>query len=191
MKKYFEQLRPAERRLAVGVIVALLLVANYWFIWPIFGQWGNLDNQIRQARQTLRTYQDTIAQTGAYQLKLKKFENQGEFVAAPEQAIDFMRTIQKQSEATGVTINNTSRSITHTNDAFYVEQVQSINVEATDRQLVDFLYQLGNDASMVRVLDLELHPDGSRQHLEADIQLVASYQKTPGKSLKNATASIQ
>jgi hypothetical protein len=42
MKKYFEQLRPMERRLAVGVIVALILVANYIFIWPHYGDWDGL-----------------------------------------------------------------------------------------------------------------------------------------------------
>jgi len=191
MKRYFEQLRPMERRLAVGVIVALILVANYVFIWPYFGEWGNLDNEIRQAQQSLRHYQDTIAQMPVYQLKLKPFENQGEFVAAEDQAINFMRTIQARSAATGVIIDNTSRSVTHTNDAFYVEQVQNISVLATDAQLVDFLYQLGNDPSMIRVRDLELQPDGPRQHLEASIQLVASYEKTPGKNLKNSTASAQ
>jgi len=191
MKRYFEQLRPMERRLAVGVIVALILVANYVFIWPYFGEWGNLDNEIRQAQQSLRHYQDTIAQMPVYQLKLKPFENQGEFVAAEDQAINFMRTIQARSAATGVIIDNTSRSVTHTNDAFYVEQVQNISVLATDAQLVDFLYQLGNDPSMIRVRDLELQPDGPRQHLNASIQLVASYQKTPEKNLKNATASVQ
>lgn len=191
MKKYFEQLRPMERRLAVGVIVALILVANYVFIWPYFGEWGNLDNQIRQAQQTLKNYQNTIAQTGAYQLKLKKFENQGEFVAAEDQAINFMRTIQERAAGTSVSIQSTSRSVTQTNDMFYVEQVQSVTLLATDAQLVDFLYQLGNDPSMIRVRDLALQPDGPRQHLEASVQLVASYQKTPGKNLKNATASVQ
>ncbi len=191
MKKYFEQLRPMERRLAVGVIVALILVANYVFIWPHFNDWGNLDNQIRQAQQTVRDYQSTIDQVGTYQLKLKKFENQGEFVPAADQAINFIQTIQRRSQATGVNIVNTSRSVTHTNDMFYVEQVQSISVEATDAQLVDFLYQLGTDPSMIRVRDLELQPDGPRQKLEASIQLVASYEKTPSKNLKNSTASAQ
>jgi Tfp pilus assembly protein PilO len=191
MKKYFEQLRPMERRLAVGVIVALILVANYVFIWPHLNDWGNLDNQIRQSHQTLQNYQSTIDQMGAYQIKLKQFENQGEFVPAVEQAITFISTIQARSQATGVSIENTSRSVTHTNDAFYVEQVQSISVVATDQQLVDFLYQLGNDPSMIRVRDLELQPDGPRQHLDASIQLVASYEKTPAKNLKNSTASAK
>ena len=102
-----------------------------------------------------------------------------EFVALEDQAINFMRTIQAQAEASGIGQANYSRSIMHTNDAFFVEQVQNISVVATDEQLVDFLYKLGSGASMIRVRDLELQPDGPRQHLNANIRLVASYQKNP------------
>jgi hypothetical protein len=191
MKKYFEQLRPMERRLAVGVIVALLLVANYVFIWPYFGEWGQYDAKILQAQQTLKTYQNTIGRLGVFQQQLKKFENQGEFVAPEDQAINFMRAIQQQSRATQVAIANASRSTTVTNDVFFVEQVQNLTVSATEEQLVDFLYRLGNDPSMIRVRVLEMRPDGPRQRLNATIQLVATYQRTPGKNLKNETASAQ
>lgn len=191
MKKYFEQLRPNERRLAVGVIVAVLLVANYVFIWPIFGEWGNLDGKIQQAHQTLKNYHDTINQAPIFEQKLKKFQNEGEFVAQENQAVDFAHTIQNHANKNGVSLINLPGSTLHTNDAFYVERVENISVAATDEQLVNFLYQLGNDPAMIRVRDLELHPDGPRQRLEAGIQLVASYQKTPAKNLKNATASAQ
>ena len=191
MKKYFEQLRPMERRLAVGVIVVLLLVVNYVMIWPHFGDWGNLDAKIQQERQTLQSYKDTIDQMPAVQKKLLKFQNEGEFVAAEEQGISFLSTIQQRASDTGVSIISAPPSTMHTNDAFYVERVENISARATDEQLVNFLYQLGNDPAMVRVWDLELHPDPARQRLEAGITLVASYQKTPGKNLKNATASAK
>ncbi|MEI8291089.1 MAG: hypothetical protein WCH99_16610, partial [Verrucomicrobiota bacterium] len=74
---------------------------------------------------------------------------------------------------------NTSRQLTRTNDVFFIEQVQNINVTATEDQLVDFLYKLGSGASMIRVRDLELQPDPARQRLSANIRLVASYQKNP------------
>ncbi|HUA66129.1 MAG TPA: hypothetical protein VME24_09790 [Alphaproteobacteria bacterium] len=191
MKKYFEQLRPMERRLAVGVIVVVLLVVNYVMIWPHFGDWGNLDGKIQQERQTLQSYKDTIDQMPMVQQKLKKFQNEGEFVAQPDQAISFLGTIQGRANDTGVNIISAPPSSMHTNDAFYVERVETISARATDEQLVNFLYQLGNDPAMVRVWELDLHPDGARQRLEAGITLVASYQKTPGKNLKNATASAQ
>ncbi|MGA2788603.1 MAG: hypothetical protein ABSF60_13860 [Verrucomicrobiota bacterium] len=179
MKKYFAQLRPLERRLAVGVMVILILVLNYVFVWHHFSDWSQLKSRLRNARATLVRYQATITQATNYQAQVKSLEGQGEFVALEDQAINFMRTIQAQAEASGVGRPNYSRSTMHTNDAFFVEQVENINVVATDQQLVDFLYKLGSGASMIRVRELELQPDAPRQHLNANIQLVASYQKNP------------
>jgi Tfp pilus assembly protein PilO len=186
MKKYFAHLRPLERRLAVGVVVVLILVLNFVFIWPHFSDWSQFQNRLKNARATLVSYQATILQATNYQAQVKSMEGEGEFVAPEDQAINFMRTIQAQAEASGVGRANYSRSIMHTNDAFFIEQVQNISVVATDQQLVDFLYKLGSGASMIRVRDLELQPDGSRQHLNANIRLVASYQKNPAAPARAA-----
>ena len=186
MKKYFAHLRPLERRLAVGVVVVLILVLNFVFIWPHFSDWSQLKTRLKNAQATLASYQATIAQATNYQEQVKSLEGQGEFVAPEDQAINFMRTIQAQAEASGVGRPNYSRSTMHTNDAFFIEQVQNINVVATDQQLVDFLYKLGSGASMIRVRDLELQPDGPRLHLNANIRLVASYQKNPAAPVRAA-----
>jgi Tfp pilus assembly protein PilO len=189
VKKFFAQLRPLERRLAVGVLVVLFLVLNFVFVWPHFGDLNKLRFRENDARQKLKLYQTAIAQSAAYETQVKNLENQGEFVAPEDQAINFMRTIQAQAAASGVGIANYSRSLTHTNE-FFTEQTQNINVIANDGQLVDFLYKLGSGASMVRVRDLELQPDGAHQHLDANIQLIASYQKNPNHAaadLKTAT----
>jgi Tfp pilus assembly protein PilO len=180
VKKYFSQLRPLERRLAVGVLVVLFIVLNWVFVRPHFSDWGNLRGRLDDARNRLKLYQTAIAQMPVLQAQLKNFENEGEFVAPEDQSINFLRTIQSQALQSGVGIVNTSRQMTHTNE-FFSEQTQNIEVIATDSQLVDFLYKLGSGASMVRVRDLELQPDASHQHLSGKIRLVASYQK-------NATA---
>lgn len=194
MKKYFEQLRPLERRMAVGVAVILFLVLNWIFIWPHFSDWGNLQRRGEDARQKLKLFQAAISQSANYEALVKKFEGQGGFVAPEDQAINMMRTIQSQSAQSGVRIENFSRSMMHTNE-FFTEQTQNINVLATDEQLVDFLYKLGNDASMVRVIDLELQPDAPKTHLIGNIRLVASYQKNlkpaPSDNLKPATAKAK
>lgn len=193
MKKFFAQLRPLERRLAVGVLVVLFLVLNFVFVWPHFGDLSKLRFRESDARQKLKLYQTAVAQSAAYESQVKNLENQGEFVAPEDQAINFMRTIQAQAAASGVGIANYSRSMTHTNE-FFTEQTQNITVIANDDQLVDFLYKLGSGASMVRVIDLELQPDGAHQHLNANIRLVASYQKNPTKlatDLKTATATAK
>ena len=190
MKKYFAHLRPMERRLAVGVLVVVIVVLNAWLIWPHFSDWGDLRRRLDDARQKLKLYQATIAQTPVFQAELKNFESLGESSVAPEdQTINFMRGIQTQAAESGVGISSASRQTTHTNE-FFVEQEQNINVTATDEQLVDFLYKLGSGASMVRVRDLELQPDNARTRLSASIRLVASYQKNPALPARAAAAPV-
>ena len=188
MKKFFAQLRPLERRLAVGVLVVFILVLNWVFIWPHFSDWSILHHRLEDARKKLVLYQTTILQTSNYQAQVKGFESQGEFVATEDMSINFLRTIQSQALASGVVLVNPGRSLTRTNDAFFVQQIQNITVTATDDQLVDFLYKLGSDVSMIRVLDLELYPDPSRLKLNANIRLVASYQRNAPGNLKTKTA---
>jgi len=185
VNKYFSHLRPMERRMAVGVLVIVILVLNAWLIWPHFSDWGNLRRRRDGARQKLELYRTTVAQMTNYEGQVKSMEGQGEFVAPEDQAINFMRAIQSQSSACGINGVNYSRSTMHTNE-FFVEQVQNITLTATDGQLVDFLYKLGSGSSMVRVRDLELQPDTVRQHLNANIKLVASYQKKPAAPAKAA-----
>jgi Tfp pilus assembly protein PilO len=187
MKRFFAQLRPLERRLAVGILVILFLVLNFVFVRPHFSDWGRLKTRLQNSRDTLKNRQAVVVKIPDYQAQVKNLEGQGEFVAPEDQAINFLRTIQSQSAASGVGIVSTSRQTTHTNE-FFVELEQNINVIATDQQLVDFLYKLGSSASMIRVRDLELQPDSVHQHLNANIRLVASYQKMGTTNyLKTAT----
>ncbi len=191
MKKYFAHLRPLERRMAVGVLVILIVVLNWAFIWPHFSDWGNLQKRGDDARRKLKLYQTAIAQMPGYEAQVKSLQSQGEFVTPEDQAINMMRTIQAQAAQSGVGIVNYSRSIVHTNQ-FFMEQVQNITAIADDKQLVDFLYKLGSGASMTRVIDLEMQPDAAKQHLNANIRLVASYQKNAtDNNLKPATAKAK
>ena len=180
MKKYFDHLRPTERRLVVGVLVIVFLVMNAWFVWPHFSDWGDLRGRAATAEKP------------ELEKQVKQFESEGQFVAAEDQGINFLRTIQTQSQASGIGMVNPSRQITRTNDIFFIEQVQNVAVTATDAELVDFLYQLGSGASMIRVRDLELQTDQPRQHLVANIKLVANYQKNPpAAAVKNSTTKAK
>ncbi|HEU6447075.1 MAG TPA: hypothetical protein VFV23_01395 [Verrucomicrobiae bacterium] len=179
MKKYFAQLRPMERRLAVGVAVVLILVLNWVYIWPHFSDWGKLQSRRTAANKKLDLYHKAIAEIPTLQKEVNALQNQGEFVPPEDQAFNFLRLIQSQAVQSGVGIVNQSRAQTRTNDVFFIEQVQNMQVVATDDQLVDFLYKLGSGGSMIRVRGLEMQPDVAHQHLSAQIQLVASYQKKP------------
>jgi hypothetical protein len=192
MKKYLAELRPLERRLVVGVAVVLVIVLNWAFIWPHFSDWSDYQKRLNNANTKLRNYRATVAEAPDSQKKLKKYESEGEFVELEDQGVNFMRTIQMQSAQCGVELKNTSPPKTRTNDVFFVEQIENINVLAPEAQLVDFLYKLGAGASMIRVRDLTLQPDPPHQRLAAEIRLVASYQKNPTASAaKTATAKAK
>lgn len=192
MEKYFSQLRPMERRLAVAVAVVVLLILNGWFIWPHFSDWGKLQSRLTNAKIKLQLYQATIAQTPAYEAQVKTLENGGGSLASEDQAVNFVRTIQTQSTLSHVQIARMYQQPPRTNDAFFISQVQNVSVIADDQQLVDFLYKLGSGSSMIRVSDLELQPDRERQHLNANMKLVASYQKSvASKNLKSATVKAK
>ncbi|HEY3760168.1 MAG TPA: type 4a pilus biogenesis protein PilO [Verrucomicrobiae bacterium] len=178
MKGFFAQLRPMERRLAVAVLVVVILVLNWWYIWPHFSDWSNLHRQLDDGRQKLALYQKTIDGASKYDAMVKALENQGDSVPVQDQTINFLRTIQSEASSSGAGWVGMGRTIARTNE-FFVEQSQSIDVTGNDKQLVDFLYKLGSTASMIRVLDLELQPDSSKMRLNAHVQLVASYQKNP------------
>ncbi|HXR04405.1 MAG TPA: type II secretion system protein GspM [Verrucomicrobiae bacterium] len=193
MRKYLSQLRPLERRLVVGGVVVLIVVLNWWFVWGHFSDWSHLRRELDDAQHKLNRYHDAVAQIPDLQKKVGAFESQGASVPPEDQAINFTRTIQSQSSASSVNIVNTSRQVTRTNDAFFVEQIQNIVVTANDEQLVDFLYKLGSDASMIRVPDLELQPDAAHHSLTASIRLIASYQRNPTAPAgsKSATAKTK
>ena len=190
MKKYFSQLRPFERRLVVGVLVVVFIVLNLGYVQPHFSDWSKLKMRAAAADQKMDLYQRAVKQIPALQGQLKSIKSGGAYVAFEDQAISFTRTVISQAQQSGVTIVSPSATRTRADDAFFVEQSQNFNVLANDQQLIDFLYKLGDEASMIRVRDLVLRADAVHQHLNADILLVASFQKNPPKAdaAKNLTA---
>ena len=188
MKKYFEQLRPLERRLLVGTLVALFLVINLLFVWPHFGDLDDLARRRHAADDKLALYNKAIALSTGYEKLLRQYESQGESVAPEDQASSFLGIIEGQSAQSGVGIVTTSRQITRTN-LFFVEQIENITISATDSQIVDFLYKLGSGGSMIRVRDLNLQLANPPYKLNGDIKLVASYQKAAPK--KSATTKAK
>ena len=63
-------------------------------------------------------------------------------------------------------------------------------VNTGERELVDFLYQLGTRNSLIRVRNMSLQPDGTRMRLRGQLALVASYQKkAPVRSVSSTAGA--
>ena len=178
MKAYLSRLNPGERRFVIGVGVLFFVVINIFWVWPHFSDWGNLRVRLEAARTKLATYDRMLQQTNALQTQIRKMESQSSDMPAEDQALQFVRMINDQANRSGVAFNGNPRQSTVVQQ-FFLEKIQTVIVTGGENELVDFLYNLGSDKSFIRVRDLSVRPDTSHTKLNANITLVASYQKNP------------
>jgi hypothetical protein len=91
--------------------------------------------------------------------------------------VRFVRLIQNQAAQSGVIIVNMGSQRQSGTNAFFMEQNETVTLQSGEKQLVDFLYNLGAGNSLIRVKVLSVQPDPSHQQLATRATLVASYQR--------------
>lgn len=174
-------LRPNERRLVIIVGIVVFIVLNALFVWPRFGDWGKIKARRNTAENLIHQYEREIGNTKRYQLELAKLREQGAEVQPEDQASKFSTTVQNQAALSGVQVDRYTpqpkTSLSTRTNQFFEEQVGSVNVTTEEKNLVDFLYNLGTGGSFIRVRSMTLNPDPQRYRLQGNIQLVASYSK--------------
>jgi len=88
------------------------------------------------------------------------------------------KTVGAQAPRCGVDISSRVPGASQKTNEFFDEQTLQITFEAGESNLVNFLYNVGNDPSMVRVQELRLDPvDPGRYKLRGTILLAANYEK--------------
>jgi len=179
MKEFFARLNPTERRFVVGVIVVFVLVVNIVWIWPHFGDWGETKGRMATASDRLVQFQTGTNLIPGLEKKIAEFQGHGQIVPGPEQALQFVRLIQNQCAQFGIIPENmNNQRMSGATNSFFVDQAETMVLQTTEKQLVDFLYSLGaNTNSSIRVKVLSVQPDGSHTRVTARVTLVASYQK--------------
>ncbi len=185
---YWDNLRPFEKRVVVGVAALFFVVLNFLFVFPYFKEWNLVDDRMFQARRKLRMYEEELSNTNKYAGKVREMEREGANVPLEEQVRHFANTIDAQAGRSGVNMIQGGRTTTTTNQ-FFIEQSRSIGVQSPEQPLVDFLYNLGSSNSLIRVRDLNLRPDPPRQQIFANVTLIASYQKAAAKPAAPAGAT--
>ena len=187
MTSYLDRLnlRPFEKRLVVGVAAVLFLVLNSWFVVPHFSDLGQAQKRKAQALKKLQSWQVEVDQLGKYRAAIASLIGGTSEVPPEDQHNQFSKTILEQQVRSGVTGQGGGRNPTIRTNEFFLELSQTITVVGDEPQLVDFLHKLGGSDSLIRVRGLNLKPDNpnpdARHKLQADITLVASYQKNPAK----------
>ncbi len=198
MSSYLDKLnlRPQERRLVVGILVVIFIVLNVLLVWPHFGDWARIRNELAEAQDDLFKYNKKITQVSGpngFEAKLKKLEGEGaNNIVADEQEIQLYRTVQTQVQENKIMVSNYGQILksntTQTNE-FFEEQSITITVNTGEKELIDFLLNVGSGNSMIRVRDLNLKPaDQNRYRLAGTITLSANYQKKPTKPVAKPAA---
>lgn len=176
MKNPLDQLTSLERRFVIGVGVVLFIVLNAIFVLPQFKKWDTTKARISENAETLRQYQEIIAQVPKWQKEVDILQSAGGNVPPEDQANEFLKIIQNTEIKAQVRIASSIPQRAPTN-AYFLEQIQSIQVSSGEPELVDFLYQLSEGNSLIRVRDINIRRDPSGHKLTSNIKLVASYQK--------------
>jgi len=186
-------LRPAEKRLVVAAAVALFIVLNLLFVVNRFGEWGRVEKQIKAAHKRLNDYKVEVDKQPGYKRELDRLQKIGQAIPAEDQALDLSKTVTTQAQLSGVLVQNLVPSVRGTAGArtniFFEEKSATISLNATEQQLVDFLYLLGSGDSLIRARNMNVSPDPTKMRLNSQMTLVASYQRKPAARSRAGGAS--
>lgn len=176
-------LRPHERRLVVIVALVVFVVLNIWLVWPRFGDVAIWKQRRIDAMKRLENFSNEVKKKTIYQKQEDDLREQGAYVGTEDQAMLLSRDVANQATLSGVVVNRydpAPRSSTGRTNAFFEEQTLIITVSTGEKELIDFLYNLGARSSLIRVKSMTLSPElPARMKLQGNITLVASFAKKP------------
>ena len=187
-KNFFDKLnlRPNERRIVIVVGVVVFIVLNAWVVWPHFNDASNSLKMIDKGRRDWTNEvelinKDTRPGGTRAQINALMREEGGDLDASQSTEIQLTRKVQEKAPQYGVTViqyRDVQNTATGNTNQFFEERSQSISFQSGESNLVNFLYDMGNDPAMIRVRELHLKPaDQNRYRLAGDMLLSANFQK--------------
>lgn len=185
-------LRTGEKRLLVGIGIVLFFVLNVLFVWPKFGEFGRVRARTEKVQQEINKFQTEIDKTPAYRQVLKEMEGQGSRIVKEEQSLRLMQTVQSQALASGLRINSSQespRSFNLATNSFFDEQSVVVSYDTGYSQFIDFLVNLAEHESKIRVRQMDVKRSPNNQTLQGNVTLVASFQKSRPNAPANPAAS--
>jgi hypothetical protein len=169
-----------ERKFVVVVGVAFVLVLNGLFIWPQFGKWKGVKEELGDKGKLLSEYQAQIDGLPKLKAKLAGLEtNSTSLTVTADPGTHFQRTVQSLAQQKRFFADSWGTPTVNRNSTnkFFEEHSMTLRFSNTgEKELIDFMYGLSEGNSSVRVRDFSVRPDGSKTKLQGQLVLVASYQ---------------
>lgn len=183
-------LKPEERRLAVLFCAVFFLFVNYMYVFPKFKELKTTKQKIQQEQNKLAMFRLKTNQIPDLETTLQQLgERAGpSLLDSPSQRSLFSRTVNKLASKYDVTIKSQSQirevqPVAGQTNQFFTELEIPVRIEGSEEQVVNFLYALSNDESLIRVRSLTLAPSRiGGLLLDGQLNLVASYLKNLEKA---------
>src|ERR1041384_2435454 len=121
MKGYWENLRPFEKRVVVGVGALFFVVLNFLFVFPHFSDLSAVQRRQDEAEVKLRKYNAEVQQIPTYKKLISEMESEGgASVAQDDQSFQFQQTLIAQAAKSQVRLNSGGK-ITYQTNQFFLE----------------------------------------------------------------------
>lgn len=194
MNELFDKLnlKPEERRLAVLFMAIAFIFVNYMYVFPKFQELDRTRKETRLAENTFNMYRLKTNSIPELQITLAALgEKAGPSVEdSPRQRSIFSDTVTRMASKHSISIVRQAQireiqPIAGQTNKFFAELEIPVTIQGTEEQMVNFLYSLGNEESLIRVRSLTLSP--SRQgglFLDGNLNLVASFLKAQPEDKK-------
>jgi len=178
-------LRPQEKRIIFVIIIVVFLVLNIVMVWPHFSDWSHIKQELKLTTDKVHSQAAEIDMdrdaTNGYKRQLAKLERdqKGGVSQSTDGALALQRTVNVNASRFNINVPAATPGTTTsgTND-YFEEKTLRLSVQGNETNLVNFIFNVGSDSSMIRIREMHLSPlDAGRFQLKADMLLAANYEK--------------
>jgi hypothetical protein len=173
----------------------VFVLLNMWFVWPFFGEWGRVQNDLDKGRATLARYNAEIDRRAQYERKQRELEQTGSEMLSSE--TDFQRIVSSQAASAGVYVSDlrtgAAASLGTKTNQFFEEQSIVVQFTSGGKEIVDFLVGIAAQNAMIRVREMNIRPDSSQTKLAGSITFVGNYsrpQSNPASTASTRGANV-
>ena len=176
--------KPQERRSVIFLLIGFFVVGNvvWLFLGPELIELRKSRDDLL-GKNVLLAGVETRLKDVKTELKTRRGLEDAKFVSSSEAAQKLMNMVETKARRSGLNITRTrgSQGSARGNKEFD-EYKRTISFQSGMIELVDFLKDVSEEQSMIRVSDMKILPTPDRTYLRVDLTFIASFPKAETES---------
>ncbi len=176
--------KPQERRSVIFLLIGIFVVGNvvWLFMEPELIKLGKIRDELL-GKNVLLAGVETRLKDVKTELKTLRGLEDAKFVSSSEAAQKLMNMVETKARRSGLNITRTRGSQgSRRGNKEFDEYKRTISFQSGMIELVDFLKDVSEEQSMIRVSDMKILPTPDRKYLRVDLTFIASFPKAETES---------